>query len=62
MKLYQEAVREGLEDPLGVVKADLNHSDPAVTFIYALADVISARRQIVRHKNQVDNFRKVNYN
>lgn len=62
VKLYQEAVREGLEDPLGAVKEDLNHSDPAVTFIYALADVISARKQTVRHKNQVDNFRKVNYN
>lgn len=50
VKLYQEAAREGAQDPLGVVKADLNHSDPAVTYIYALADVISARKHVKRHK------------
>lgn len=43
--LYQEAVKNGEKDPLGLVRANLNHRDPAVTFLYALADVITARKR-----------------
>lgn len=43
--LYHEAEKNGEIDPLGLVKANLNHKDPAVTYIYALADVISARKR-----------------
>lgn len=60
--LYHEAQKNGKIDPLELVRVDLNHKDLAVTFIYALADVISARKKTVRQKKQVDNFRKVNYN
>lgn len=43
--LYQEAVKNGEKDPLGLVRANLNHRDPAVTYLYALADVITARKR-----------------
>lgn len=43
--LYQEAVKNGENDPLGLVKANLNHRDSSVTFLYALADVITARKR-----------------
>ena len=49
--LYQKADREGLLDPLEAVRADLNHKDPAVSYIYAMADVISKRRLSLRNKN-----------
>lgn len=50
--LYHEAAENGSEDPLGAVMDDLNHSDPAVTSVYALADVISARKRDLRQKNR----------
>ena len=43
--LYREAVKNGEKDPLRLVRVDLNHSDPSVTFLYALADVITARKR-----------------
>lgn len=45
VRLYQETAREGLYEPLEAVKVDLNHSDLAVTYLYALADVISDRKK-----------------
>lgn len=48
--LYHKATKEGFLDPLEAVKADLNHSDPAVSYIYALADVISGRKRSLRTK------------
>lgn len=42
--LYHEAVKNGVEAPLEAVQANLNHSDLAVTYIYALADEITARK------------------
>lgn len=48
--LYHKATSEGLLDPLEAVKADLNHADLAVTYIYALADVISARKRQISSK------------
>lgn len=50
VKLYHQALEEGLVDALGAVKSNLNHSDPAVTYLYALADVISERKQRFRQK------------
>lgn len=44
VKLFREAKAQGLYDPLAVVQVDMNHKDPAVTFLYAMADVISKRR------------------
>lgn len=44
VRLYHEAEGQGLYDPLHVVQADMNHKDPAVTFLYAMADIISRRR------------------
>lgn len=43
VKLYHEAQEMGLYDPLETVRIDLNHKDKAVTMLYALADVITAR-------------------
>lgn len=60
--LYHEALENGSEDALEAVRANLNHSDPAVTYLYALADIISERKQRVRQKKQVDKLRKVHYN
>lgn len=45
VELYQEAVKQGLESPLEAVKGDLNHNDAAVTYLYALADEITARKR-----------------
>lgn len=44
VKLFHEKEQEGLYDPLHYVQVDMNHKDPAVTFIYAMADIISKRR------------------
>ena len=43
--LYHQAEENGVTDPLELVRADLNHKDTAVTFIYALADEITARKR-----------------
>lgn len=59
VSLYHQILENGLEDALGAVKRDLNHSDPTVTYLYALADVISERKQRARQKKRVDNLRKV---
>ena len=42
--LYRKTAKKGIEDPLEAVKANLNHTDLAVTYIYALADEITARK------------------
>lgn len=44
VKLYHEAERQGLYEPLEVVRVDLNHSSREVAFLYGLADVISSRK------------------
>lgn len=41
---YRHAQAQGVDDPLDVVRQDLNHSDRAVTFLYALADLITKSR------------------
>lgn len=41
VELYRRKALQGKLDPLACVKADLNHSDSAVTFLYAMADEIS---------------------
>lgn len=43
VKLYREAEKKGLYEPLEVVRKDLNHADRAVTFLYALADKVSGK-------------------
>lgn len=43
--LYHQAEKDGVTDPLELVRVDLNHKDLAVTFIYALADEITARKR-----------------
>lgn len=45
VKLYRESDRRGIPDPLRYVQVDMNHKDTAVTFLYAMADVISDRRR-----------------
>lgn len=45
VKLYHEQEELGLYDPLHYVQVDMNHKDMAVTFLYAMADVISDRRR-----------------
>lgn len=50
VKLYNQALEEGVVDPLGAVKTNLNHSDPAVTYLYALADVISEKKRRFRQR------------
>lgn len=44
VRQYTEALVRGESEPMKVVMEDLNHSDLSVTFVYALADVISKAR------------------
>lgn len=50
VNLYHEAEKNGVTDPLECVRVNLNHKDPAVTYLYALADVITARKRRVSPK------------
>lgn len=44
VKLFEESIRNGEGDPMDIVRVNLNHSDKAVTFLYAMADEIAAKR------------------
>lgn len=44
VELYRRMCEEGLKEPLEAVRMDLNHADQAVTYLYALADVITDQR------------------
>lgn len=52
VELYHEAEKNGITDPLGHVMVNLNHKDPAVTYLYALADVISERKRRLPTKKE----------
>lgn len=45
VKLYRRECELGHTEPLEAVRMDLNHKDRAVTYLYALADVITARNE-----------------
>lgn len=43
VKLYRRMCEQGHIEPLEAVRVDLNHADRAVTYLYALADVITGQ-------------------
>lgn len=45
VKLFHEQEELGKFEPLEYVRVDMNHKDPAVTYLYALADKISERKR-----------------
>lgn len=42
--MYRDAKAKNMENPLDIVRVDLNHRDLSVTFLYALADIITSSR------------------
>lgn len=52
VQLYREIDEQGVIDPLEAVRVDMNHKDSAVTFIYALADEISARKRRIQARKR----------
>lgn len=47
--LYNEAIIRGDRNPLETVQKQLNHDEPAVTVLYALADILTAREKLKNH-------------
>ena len=55
VKLFHQQEALGLAEPLEFVRVDMNHKDPTVTYLYALADKISERK---RPKGELTNSGK----